>query len=56
MTLPADASARSMVYHLVVQLQALPSWALMAPQRVGEPTAAGPLVAECELSERELDW
>lgn len=45
-----------MVYHLVVQLQALPSWAVIASQRVGEATAAGPLDPECELSERELDW
>ena len=46
----------SLVYHLFVQLQALPSWALMAPQKAGELTSAGPLPKECELTEEELDW
>lgn len=53
----ADSSrSRSLVYHLFVQLQAMPSWAFMAPQRVGEMTSAGPLTEECELTEKELDW
>lgn len=34
----------------------MPSWALMATQRVGDLTSAGPLPEECELTEEELDW
>lgn len=49
-------SLHSLVFHLFVQLEALPSWAYMAPQRIGEMTAAGPLTEECQLSEKELDW
>ncbi|KAK4049491.1 hypothetical protein OIO90_005442 [Microbotryomycetes sp. JL221] len=51
-----DSRDKHVIYHLVVQLDALPTWALLAPQKAGEPTAAGPLAPECELSEVELDW
>lgn len=51
-----DSPDKHLVYHLVVQLDALPTWALMVVQRTGELTGSGPLMPECELSERELDW
>lgn len=46
--------AQHMVFHLVVQLEVLPTWATMAVQRVGE--REGPSSAEYELSEKEIDW
>ncbi|KAK4046280.1 hypothetical protein OIV83_006203 [Microbotryomycetes sp. JL201] len=51
-----DSRDKHVIYHLVVQLEALPSWAVIASQRAGEPTPAGPLAPECELSEVELGW
>ncbi|KAM0791491.1 hypothetical protein ACM66B_005944 [Microbotryomycetes sp. NB124-2] len=51
-----DSRDKHVIYHLVVQLEALPSWAIIAAQRAGEMTPAGPLAPDCELSEVELDW
>ncbi|GAA5917029.1 hypothetical protein JCM5296_001820 [Sporobolomyces johnsonii] len=51
-----DSLDKHVVYHLFTQLEALPKWATMAPQREGEMTEFGPLTAECVLTETELDW
>ncbi|GAA5918876.1 hypothetical protein JCM1841_006654 [Sporobolomyces salmonicolor] len=51
-----DSLDKHVVYHLFTQLEALPKWATMVPQREGEMTEFGPLTAECVLTETELDW
>ncbi|SCV71924.1 BQ2448_4618 [Microbotryum intermedium] len=52
----SDSRDKHLVYHLFLQLDILPAWADMVPQRVGEPTAFGPLNEESALTEQELDW
>ncbi|KDE08881.1 hypothetical protein MVLG_00978 [Microbotryum lychnidis-dioicae p1A1 Lamole] len=52
----SDSRDKHLVYHLFLQLDILPAWPDMVSQRVGEPTAFGPLNEESALTEQELDW
>ncbi|SCV73552.1 BQ2448_7478 [Microbotryum intermedium] len=45
---------KHVVHHLFMQLELLPSWTLIALQRVGAP--GGPTSEEFELTPEELEW
>lgn len=45
---------KHVVHHLTMQLELLPSWTTLAVQTVGQP--GGPVSAEFEVSNEELDW
>ena len=49
-----SSTDKHIVYHLTIQLEALPNWTQLACQRVG--MIGGPPAAEFELSDEELGW